>query len=159
MHIDISHRYSDHPPRKARLPPTSIILHSCPTSHAKEPPVLENRNKKLIMWVLSVRQAVSYAPLMPVSTFSGCSSTPNVCIRALRISARGALWWCQCGHVVRRSDRESERSSLTCGWFISWCRNPIHRIKEAVDIKKEKKVKSEKMNAITTDDNKKKENI
>lgn len=57
-------------------------------------------------WALSARGAVWYEPVVPVSTLSGCSSTPNVCIRALRISARGALR-CQCGYVVRRSDRAS----------------------------------------------------
>lgn len=43
------------------------------------------------MWELRAREleTVSYAPIVPVSTLSGCSSTPNVCIRALRISARG----------------------------------------------------------------------
>ena len=75
----ISNAFLDRAPRKARLPPTSMILHNCPCSLA-EPPVVTSNEK-------GVNNACkrSYAP---VSILNGCSSTPNVCIRALRTSAK-----------------------------------------------------------------------
>lgn len=49
-------------------------------------------------------------------------------------------WWHMvlarpCGYGG--NDRAESKTCLTWGWLISWCRNSIHRIKEAVLVKRQ----------------------
>lgn len=81
-----------------------------------------------------------YAPARPISIRSGYSSTPTVCIRALRISATSAKGLVEsCVHGRRRDQAEysKRKSYLTRGWLISWRRNSIHCIKEADPLENE----------------------